>query len=706
MKRSAALRWGGLVFLSFLHAAESASLPHCHAYQNALRAWLASLTVADLEVPIQPFGIEETPDLETCYRLWMIHRHLPSLSGLARPPEGFTLAALERDSPPILPAEPSECHALAFWSSWPYSGNPYYGHPGVKRRALVLAISDMILLDDLHERNPTGEACRADYLGGNLIWLSDTFRHAGDILPPESRQAYREGLKKLADRLMDWGPKGAMTDMDLFASVGLWYTQAALQEPAFTRRAEAYARSLFTDPAFFHPAGYFVDHESFDVSYNGISLYFATWAALASNWNFAQEALRKALALRAHLMFPDPDGKSFSGPSAMSPRTSGDAARDQWQFDPRMQGQAMLSDEALFTAIIPSTHQLTNAPQQLAAQLNRLSVLPSQEWKWRETHWSRHLPYAAMDLPTSHLARLLSLSKDRSPLLLSPFQRNIPFLKSFGDAFVIGRFSDYAFAIHTGPVGPSFGHRGLPYGFGGGQLCAYWTPASGATLLTRRRGVQGTVTDSWDEWSSWPIHAVTGLDSDGWLITSARIRQPTVEHTLSPTSAFVRVQGMLPRLNPHRREEERSDYAYERRFLAFPDRLVVETVVRGGADCRTAFLYETLPIFLSESPRQPPATIRCQNDSEWRIVQPQERSDNVTALQVQRFEGGMEIQFEKPVQLDFSSVWNDGYQTQARCLTVRVLLSPTDDLRSPPSCSLRYFVHPISKTPTQTADPP
>jgi len=35
-----------------------------------------------------------------------------------------------------------------------------------------------------------------------------------------------------------------MTDMDLFAPVGLWYTQRALNDPEFSLRAQSYAQRL------------------------------------------------------------------------------------------------------------------------------------------------------------------------------------------------------------------------------------------------------------------------------------------------------------------------------------------------------------------------------------------------------------------------------------------------------------------------------
>jgi hypothetical protein len=82
-----------------------------------------------------------------------------------------------------------------------------------------------------------------------------------------------------------------MVDMDLFAAVSMRTVADLVKDPAITAIAKAYIHKLFTDPRYFHPAGYFVDNHCFDTSYNGISLYFAAWAALqAPDWPVLHKA--------------------------------------------------------------------------------------------------------------------------------------------------------------------------------------------------------------------------------------------------------------------------------------------------------------------------------------------------------------------------------------------------------------------------------
>jgi hypothetical protein len=194
-------------------------------------------------------------------------------------------------------------------------------------------------------------------------------------------------------------------------------------------------------------------------------------------------------------------------------------------------------------------------------------------------------------------------------------------------------------------------------------------------MLSRRRGVQGHVFDSFDEWRTWPVHAVTGLTADGGVISSARIQRPQIESQLNNDTADVRVGGAMPKYLAAKRAEVATNVQYTRRFQLDPSGLRVTTVVTTSAEERPTELYETIPIFLRETPNQPPATIRFQVDSEWSdaTTAPQ----TVRAVQVSRYTGAVVIAFAQPVSVRLSpDVWTDGFQTQAQCRTVLVDLLP------------------------------
>lgn len=651
-------------------------LPEQHDYQKKLRQFLATLTEKDFEVAHKEFTVAAT-ERDESYRLWLLSLHLHDVSAARLPASAFTLKAIEGDKGLLLPCAPQECQMLAWLAGWDYPGNPYKGLRSLKLRAFVLAATEIAMLDYLYEHKPQG-ANRADYLGGNLIWLGSTYQGVKDALPSEALSAFEAGLKRLVLTIDKWGPRGAMTDMDLFAPVGLRYISDAMQDGEVKKIAESYSRRLFTEPRFFHPAGYFVDYGCFDTSYNGISLYFGTWAALMSDWTFARSAIDKAYRLRAHLSFPHPDGV-VSGPSAMASRCSGDPPRDQWQFPPRTHGAAMVTDEAIHQAPLPSEDQLKAVPQSVVDRLNQQLAKPrvSKPGPWKESHWSGAINFAHDFYKKGTFERRLQLAGEKAPLLKPVYLRDERFVRDFDKAFVVARLGGYAAAVHTGPVAGIHREWQRPHGFGGGQLSAFWTPATGPVILARRRGVQGPVFDRFEEWRLWPVHAVTGLSADGGIVSSSRIQQPEVVSTCNDRNADIRVSGVIPKYVAAKKESTATDLRYERRFLLDADGVKVHTSIKSDGKEKLTELYETIPILLRENESQKLPAIQVQAAGQWTEARPQPQA-KVTAVKVRRFEGTIQISFSRPVTAALSpDIWRDGFQTQAQCRTLLIgLLEP------------------------------
>jgi hypothetical protein len=670
-------------------------LPQEQDYQKTLRSFMDTLSEKDFEVERKEITAVPITDMGELYRLWLLTLHMPNVGCAMLPASGFTLKAIEAKKGLVLPTAPHECQLLAWLASWDFAGNSYRGSKALQLRAFVLAAVDMMMLDYLYQHNPQG-ANRADYLGGNLIWIGFTYSRIKEALPTETRAAFEAGLKKLASTIQKWGPTGAMTDMDLFAPVGLCYISGAMKDAEVTRISEEYARQLFTNPRYFHPAGYFVDNGCFDTSYNGISLYFGTWAAIMSDWKFAQTAIDKAFRLRAHLSFPDPDG-SFSGPSHLTSRCSGDPPHDQWQFPPKTYGSGMVTDEAIYFAPLPSEDNIRAAPTIIVNQLNTQLSKPKEATpsSWKESHWSGVINYAYEFYKKGYYERRLKLAKENSPLLKPLYLRNENFLRPFEKAFVIGRFDGFAAAIHTGPVGGIHGGWQRPYGFGGGELSAFWTPSTGSVMLGRRRGIQGHVYDSFDEWRIWPVHAVTGLTADGDVVTSARIQQPEVETKCSETSADVRVKGVIPKYVAAKKGCVPTDIEYERHFVLNAKGLHITTSLKTPGKEKLAELYETIPVFLRENGSQKMATISFQVGKEWQEATAESRP-NVKSVRIDRFNGAVLVTFTKPAQVKLSpQVWTDGFQTQAQCRTLLV------DLSKGASGSIDYQISAVPPTKTE-----
>jgi hypothetical protein len=679
MKRIMILCW--LTFLLTCAAAQAqykqaelplTQLPADHDYQKKLRQFLAILTVKDFEVVHQEITPISTTDPEEQYRLWLLSQHPHAVSAAMLPPASFTLKEVEAAKGLVLPCAPLECQLLAWLANWNYPGNPYFKSRPLKLRAFVLAATDLMMLDYLYEHDPQG-ANRADFLGGNLIWLGYTYQAVKDALPPAVLASFETGLKKMVMTIDRWGPRGAMTDMDLFAPVGLRYIASAMNDPEVTKIADRYSRRLFTDPHFFHPAGYFVDNGCFDTSYNGISLYFGTWAALMSDWKFAQDAIGRAHRLRAHLSFPHPDG-IFSGPSAMASRCSSDPPRDQWQFPPRMHAAGMVTEEGLYVAPLPTEDQLKAAPKVVVSQLNgHLAKLrAASPQPWRESHWSGFLNYAYEFYPKGYYQRRLKLVQEKDPLLKPLYLRQETFVRDFAKTFVIAQLGGFAAAIHTGPVAGVHQEWQRPYGFGGGQLCAFWTADTGPVLLTRRRGVQGHIFDTFAEWRTWPVHAVTGLTADGDIVTSTRIQRPDVEVETGKAMAHVRVTGILPKYQASKKQVIPTSWHYERTFDVDPKGVKIQTKVTSPKGEKLTELYETIPVFLRETASQKMPTIRFQIGQDWLDASAASHA-KVKVVAIQRFSGEVQIIFTQPQTIRLApDVWQDGFQTQAQCRTLLI----------------------------------
>src|SRR5262245_58409257 len=158
-------------------------LPDEHAYQRELRTYLGSLTEKDLTVELKKASVAPGKiDPEEQYRMWLLTLSLPPVDAAALPASAFTLRALESGKGILIPAAPNVSHMLAWLARWDYPGNPYLGSAALKRRAFVLAAVDTMLLDYLYDHDPRGSD-RADFLGGNLIWIGYTYKHTRDVLP-------------------------------------------------------------------------------------------------------------------------------------------------------------------------------------------------------------------------------------------------------------------------------------------------------------------------------------------------------------------------------------------------------------------------------------------------------------------------------------------------------------------------------------------
>jgi hypothetical protein len=693
------------------------ALPQDHPHQQELVRFLATLTESDFKVELLPFRVIGQPLTPAeNYKLFLLNSIYasPDTRPVRFPAEHFTLSQIEQRGQVMIPGVPGsrrsrpDAVSYAWYATWDFPGNPYFGSRAMKLRAFVCNAVDMLMLERSHDEN---RYTRSDYLGGTLIWLSWGYLQFRDVLPPEARLAYETGLRRMVDRLNTWGPTGMMVDMDLFVLVSMPYIcQVFPDDPQIQKTAREIAHRLISNPRYFHPAGYFTDHGCFDVTYNGISLFMLTWSAALTDWPFVHEALAKAYRLRSHMVLPEVGG-GWLGPSHFSSRTSGDAAIDQWGWIQRDLPAAALTDEALPALgmraaeglSILGTDRLARARRDLVAVLNRTTNEPSSvtQAPWVEAHWTGHPCYAILLVNDALLARLTKLRDEASPLLLPAAARQETYIRDFGSAIFATKTSRYAAILHTGSVGAESGITF--HGLGGGTLSAFGTPATGPLILGRRAGYQGPKKpDHYEEAPLWPVHAVTLRNSSGAYFSTARCRTPKVESHLDRTPATIEVNGSIPSRKINGKDGLEGQITYSRKFTLSDQQLDVCTTISGDGNDSIQEMFETLPVYLgnasskstlpaeavpdmdesiesqpvltniASSKAMPPLEILAEQNGNW-IPLKADVMENIQRLRIRRHTGVVELKLETPGRVQLSPQdWQDRFQTKATCRNILI----------------------------------
>lgn len=730
-----------LVVLCFLvsvsampRVARAEALPQDHEYQRTLRNHLATLTEKDFAIEIKPFVAASGMSDDELFRDWFYTDYEyggPHPNHLRLPASMFLLSTIEGAESVVTP--PINAMKIAELAIWKSPINPYFNSRVLRNRAFVVAVIDMVMLDQLHEKQPGNVAFRSDYLGGTLIWLAYIDVLCADDMPAPVRAAYETGLRKAIDRIKTWGPRGTMTDMDLFSTVSLRYASQALNDPDVTAFAETYSRRLYTDARHFHSAGYFVDDHCFDSSYNGISLYFSSWSANASDWPFVKAAVDKAYRLRGFLCFPEPDRSGYYGPTHFNSRCSSDSFHDQWGWLSRHMGAALVTDHAMPFTRLPDRKELEATPTTLAAMLNRSLESKSdgkpQVWKSNlERIWTT-VNFGAIYYKPGFYARMKKLHDEKSRVLRVPWDRPETFIENFENTLLVAKQAKFGVVIHTGAVSRDDPHWHRPVGFGGGAMSAFWTPDAGPVLLGRRRGIQGGTFDSYNDWRSWPTHAITGITSSGKVVSSARTRQPASKYDVRTRGATVRVEGAMEKTSaqgqPITPTEDpvgprtanappedailTGDVRYTRGFTLDESGLAVESAVVGDGRDKFAELYEVIPVFLGENyagrPDSAPTvdiTYIINNQPAPATVEP---VSGVTAIHIDRQQGGVDIVLAKPARVRLSpGTWVDGYLSSATCRNVMIdLLDGQERPDLPVNSRVFYRIVPGQRTPPASA---
>ncbi len=755
---------------------EPARLPQNHEYQKVLYKFMASVTEQDVTLGVTGIVSVVTDDFEPddLYRNHIYAMMLQPLIGSKRgvpavkaAPVCFTLPYIEvtkdisttfthpKTGPQIVTATPGIYRAwvwpevLTSFIRWDYPGNPYFNNRALKLRAFMGAASAMMMFHDFAEKNDSKvpPPIRPDWHGYSPVFWAYPYPDFKDILPMDVQKAYETGLKLIGERMLSWGIHGETCEDDFIAPVGLLSIARAIGDPEFSKAVEDYARPLYTNPRYFHPAGYWDERGGIDTGFGGTANWFASWTALFADWPFVKDALDRVYRLRRHLILPEPDG-TFTGPSHFNSRLGSPPNNDQWGWTGvRDASAAMVTDEAAQFVETISDGQLRNGPAARAAQFNgplreniridghyltdeeMLAYKVPAETHWKPRRWMSYNFPASVNPGYEHYrkgawSRRRELEKAKSPLLKSPFLHDETFVRAFGNDFVVARQPAYAAIVHAGPVGiqtpgENKAQFAGPMGLGGGQLSAFWTPQSGAVILGLRSGMSYDKSfDVLDDWRTWPQHAVSGITTGGKIFTSARNARPETVSEVKGNAATVTVAGALTAMklvkDPSAPDKEKArdqmyDDAFEgkldysRTFTVDAKGISIETMVTGDGKEPLAELVETIPVCLSSGQSQATnanVTVEFQVGGKWEAATDQ-YAEKVQAIRVTRFSGAVLVTFDKPCRAKLSPAqWTDGWLNRgATCRNVLIDLLDNGDQSAPLTGrkSVSYTIRPASR---------
>lgn len=660
-------------------AGEHLTLPQDHEFQKTLRAFMATLRESDFQLDhtdltVKPDGATG-PITDEQFRAFLLSVSPPNVgykrnnSSVMFHAGYFTLANIENEKAILRPRAGAGPQIQL--ADWDIEGNPYRNSRALRLRAFQLCALDLIMIVDLLEHADEKTIPNQDRLAGLVAGLASNYPGFRELLPETVRKAYLEGLRIPVQRLIAHGPKNLPQSLGSFTAPvpALAASAKILDDPKITKAAEDYARSIYTDPQFFRPAGYFPFGGTLD-SFNGIALSYAIWGAAVGEWPFAKQAIDKAHRLRAHLTLPDPDG-FFAGPSHFSALTSPEPVRDQWNWAHRTWNALMLTDEALCLVKIPDENAIRHAPRATAESIN--GGLHELSWA---PHGLESAPWACGPggginaayscYPKGFYKRLPKLIANEANLL--PVLRKKDFVTRFEDEFLVAKQGDHAVIIHTGPItDPADPDAG--YGFGGGALSAFWTRNAGSVILGRGMGAWAPAYKTlFDNWRSLPTHAVTGVTSTGKVFTSAHIVKPDTVFDVKGDHFSVKASGLIPAT---RKNEPLFDGSiqYARSFESTDAGVHIVTQIKPETTDKIAELYETLPIYFTDPGDQAKVlkpTIEFHVDGKW-TEGADTPTDNVTAVRVHRFEGSVLIAFKTPANVRLAPLWTDTYMTHVQC---------------------------------------
>jgi hypothetical protein len=571
---------------------EDALLPQDEQYQIALYNWLSSLKVEDVESPQQPVSYSGGATEDEIYPLWV--SELPRNRFLRYPAGHFVLDdgngnGFEGDGQNVRiligGTGSSDERALwlaAWWTSLDIPGinNPYYNNPNVKRRVMAQAAVDLMMLDEYFSNNSTSSG---DFGGMQVHDHGVAFFHAHDVLPEDVQHQFLNGYERLLLLFQDPSngyPRDVNSNMDYQGIAGWAHVAVIADELGRTELAEdirvAVRTWLFGAPdatiddatanprgVLFHGAGHHTEQGGPEGSYSGIAIYFLSKAAAVVKddpaWDFLagdDGALARMLRWIKYQYFPQ-KGARWVGPSGYAKRTTADVVSGQSNSRGRDALFALVTDEGLPFLPRPREPQDNALPISLAEMESTVqSRLSSKDFSATDAltrtwgYSSQWTQRDGADFFTHYTPGTYDTWKNLvdtdDPSLRMPWEKPEPFNVGLGlagqppewwaykDADASGReWGFFLSAITNAGSGYGGGYKG------GGALHTFWTPETGAIILSTLNDRFSQPDNRYGNIELWSVAHVWGVEEAGTPFSSAPRRTKDISADLDVVEPWI-----------------------------------------------------------------------------------------------------------------------------------------------------------------------
>jgi len=665
---------------------EEALLPQEFGYQVSLYNWLETLTETDVTLPDGTISWDGTyASTDVLADLWLQVEGL-SASSVTRGEsawyvldngngKGIEATGTVRNNdeprgngdyggnpPRSWSNEPAFLYRLDIPLDGGGQGNPWHQNPALGRRAMVVAIVDMMMH---HESMVAGSASGwYDMKGKAMLGWAEAYRWCKDVLPTDVQNAFEEGFRILLDDQIDRGPRAVNTNMDMFALHAYADLYMAANSAQTKERAVQAAKAAlfgYTDGALetnhevftsdaengvFSPSGPILEGGQPDVFYMGESIYQLLGALeavtdretgdIANDWGWLEEVVKRAQDWRTYQMFYDPKRNSpaVGGLNGNSVITAGAGFSGRTSYGvPHGQAGAewksvsigdRFADHAFKANDLPDpTTMAENINSKLSyidGEMSSVYTGTPEDWNgW--SPWTKSTPYLP---PKGWYSRLKGMKDSGDPRFEAPpaERDGNTWNKAFGGPPTGREFWSYK---DVGPDGKAFGffveampRQGGYGGWYGGKIETFWTEETGVLLINRhgKTGCDDGAEDStcFSNLDKKAGHHVWGRDENGNGFTTLLLRGRGLSRTstfntdASPPTVTVNNVFNDPSLSPTTEQsgeqtgsEIQGSFEVENTFAVQPNGLkVTHTLASNQADQVTE-LWASLPVYLRHS---------------------------------------------------------------------------------------------------------